>query len=92
MAAEVHQIQHVLLKAAAVATRASLQEPPANTGVSADHTRNLLHISASGFEDSSDLINRTNPVGQEEIGSRLSKITALNIGAYIHSAAQVSYR
>ncbi len=81
VAAEVHQIEDVLLKAAAAEAGAGLEELPTNAAVGTDGAGYFTHIDAGGFAEGGDAVDRADALRQEGVGGELAELTAPEIGA-----------
>ena len=74
MTADVNQIEDVLLEAAAAKAWACLQELGADTTVGANGMGHLVDIRSGGLAESSDRVDRADPLGQEGIGGQLGEL------------------
>ena len=81
MAAEIHQIENVLLETAATEARAGIEEFRADPTVGADRPGHLAHVRPAGLTERRDRIDRTDPLSQKGISGEFGELAAPKVGS-----------
>jgi len=72
--AEVHQVEDVLLEAAAAKTRASFEELGADAAIGADGMGYLIDVSAGGLAERGNRVDRADALRQERVGGEFGEL------------------